>query len=112
MGLEKSAQLMQRNGIRKVGCSGEVRWSAECKATIGQVGAWIMRIFQSAKQDESVIWEWPTVRGSAMNPVDHPMAAEGKAPVGVTASYALGKHIGTQDTRKQEPDKEIIKRRG
>ena len=56
-----SAQLMAKEGdfaqVRLP--SGEVRMvRLECKATLVRWGTWIMRIFQSVKQDESVIWEY------------------------------------------------------
>ena len=56
----------------------------------------------------------PTVRGSAMNPVDHPHGGgEGKAPIGMPyAKTAWGKHAKGVKTRRQKwTDKLIIQRR-
>ncbi|MFO7296775.1 MAG: 50S ribosomal protein L2, partial [Clostridia bacterium] len=57
----------------------------------------------------------PTVRGSAMNPVDHPHGGgEGKAPIGLPAPVTpWGKPTLGYKTRKKnkESDKYIIKRR-
>ena len=57
----------------------------------------------------------PTVRGSAMNPVDHPHGGgEGKAPVGHTGPMTpWGKPAHGYKTRKtnNRTDKYIVKRR-
>ena len=58
----------------------------------------------------------PAVRGSAMNPVDHPHGGgEGKAPIGrPTPVTPWGQPTLGYKTRKKnkESDKYIIKRRG
>jgi len=81
------AQLMAKEGkyahIKLP--SGEVRLIlTECKATIGQVGNVDHENLSIGKAGRS---RWlgfrPVVRGSAMNPVDHPHGGgEGKAPIG------------------------------
>ena len=82
-----SAQLMAKEGkyahLRLP--SGEVRLVlAECRATIGQVGNLEHEIINIGKAGRT---RWmgirPTVRGSVMNPNDHPHGGgEGRAPVG------------------------------
>ena len=82
-----SAQLMAKEGkfaTLKMP-SGEMRYVlATCKATIGQVGNLeheIIRIGKAGKTRHMGVR--PTVRGSVMNPCDHPHGGgEGKSPVG------------------------------
>lgn len=82
-----SAQLMAKEGkyvlLRLP--SGEMRKvHAECKATIGQVGNLereIVTIGKAGRKRHMGIR--PTVRGSVMNPNDHPHGGgEGRAPIG------------------------------
>ena len=65
--------------------SGEVRLVlATCRATIGQVGNIENELIRSGKAGRSR-WKGirPTVRGSVMNPVDHPHGGgEGRTPIG------------------------------
>lgn len=65
--------------------SGEVRLIlATCRATIGQVGNIENELIRSGKAGRSR-WKGirPTVRGSVMNPVDHPHGGgEGRTPIG------------------------------
>ncbi|MEE1116052.1 MAG: 50S ribosomal protein L2, partial [Clostridia bacterium] len=82
-----AAQLISKeNGIAQVRLpSGEVRIiRLECKATIGQVGNVehdTVKIGKAGKTRHKGIR--PTVRGSVMNPCDHPHGGgEGKSPVG------------------------------
>ena len=115
-----AAQLMAKEGdfaqVRLP--SGEVRMvRLECKATIGQVGNLDhenISIGKAGRKRHMGIR--PTVRGSAMNPVDHPHGGgEGKAPVGRPAPVTpWGKPTLGYKTRKKnkESDKYIIKRRG
>ena len=81
------AQLMAKeNGTAQVRLpSGEVRIvRLECKATIGQVGNLeheTIKLGKAGKTRHKGIR--PTVRGSVMNPCDHPHGGgEGKSPVG------------------------------
>ena len=81
------AQLMAKeNGMAQVRLpSGEVRLiRLECKATIGQIGNIehdTVKIGKAGKTRHMGIR--PTVRGSVMNPCDHPHGGgEGKSPVG------------------------------
>lgn len=82
-----SAQLMAKEGnyalLRLP--SGEIRYiSINCKATIGQVGNLEhenITIGKAGRKRNMGIR--PTVRGSAMNPNDHPHGGgEGRAPIG------------------------------
>ena len=82
-----SAQLMAKeNGMAQVRLpSGEVRLVREnCKATIGQVGNTDWANIQIGKAGRKRHMGWrPTVRGSVMNPCDHPHGGgEGKSPIG------------------------------
>lgn len=114
-----SAQLMAKDGqyaqVRLP--SGEVRYiSMNCKATIGQVGNIDhenIRVGKAGKSRHMGIR--PTVRGSVMNPCDHPHGGgEGKAPVGRSGPVTpWGKPTLGYKTRKKskKSDKYIVKRR-
>lgn len=113
-----SAQLMAKEGklaiVRMP--SGETRYiPVVCKATIGQVGNLdheIIRIGKAGKTRHLGIR--PTVRGSVMNPCDHPHGGgEGKCPVGRPGPLTpWGKPTRGYKTRKKKntTDKFIIKR--
>lgn len=97
--------------------SGEVRMIlAACRATIGSVGNEQHELINIGKAGRS---RWmrkrPTVRGSVMNPNDHPHGGgEGKAPVGRKApSTPWGKPALGLKTRnkKAKSDKLIVRRR-
>jgi len=82
-----AAQLMAKeNGMAQVRLpSGEVRLiRLDCKATIGQVGNIehdTVKIGKAGRKRHIGIR--PTVRGSVMNPCDHPHGGgEGKSPIG------------------------------
>ena len=82
-----AAQLMAKEGrdaqVRMP--SGEVRIiRTNCKATIGQVGNLDHENIQIGKAGRKRHMGWrPTVRGSVMNPCDHPHGGgEGRAPIG------------------------------
>ncbi|MEG1857815.1 MAG: 50S ribosomal protein L2 [Pseudoflavonifractor sp.] len=82
-----AAQLMAKeNGMAQVRLpSGEVRYVREdCKACLGQVGNADHGNIQLGKAGRRRHMGWrPSVRGSVMNPCDHPHGGgEGKAPVG------------------------------
>jgi large subunit ribosomal protein L2 len=97
--------------------SGEVRMvSVNCKATIGQVGNIDhanIRIGKAGKKRYMGIR--PTVRGSVMNPVDHPHGGgEGKSPIGRPSPVTpWGKPtLGTKTRKKRKAsDNMIVKRR-
>lgn len=114
-----AAQLMAKeNGYAQVRLpSGEVRLiRLECVATIGQVGAHEhenIKIGKAGRKRHMGIR--PTVRGSVMNPVDHPHGGgEGKSPIGRPGPVTpWGKPTLGYKTRKKKnrTDKFIVKRR-
>ena len=90
------AQLMAKeNGLALLRLpSGELRNVSEnCMATIGQVGNIDHENVKIGKAGRKRNMGWrPTVRGSVMNPNDHPHGGgEGKSPVGRSGPcYPLG----------------------
>ena len=97
--------------------SGEVRMIlASCRATIGSVGNEQHELINIGKAGRS---RWmrkrPTVRGSVMNPNDHPHGGgEGKAPIGRKAPVSpWGQPALGYKTRnkKAKSDKLIVRRR-
>ena len=113
------AQLMAKeNGAAQVRLpSGEVRIvRLECKATIGQVGNLEHETIKLGKAGKTRhLGIRPTVRGSVMNPCDHPHGGgEGKSPVGRPGPVTpWGKPALGYKTRnkKARTNKFIIKRR-
>ena len=115
-----SAQLMAKEGryaqVRLP--SGEVRLvRLECKAAIGQVSNIDhenMSIGKAGRKRHMGIR--PTVRGSVMNPVDHPHGGgEGRSPIGRPGPVTpWGKPTLGYKTRKKknQSDKFIVRRRG
>ncbi len=113
------AQLMAKeNGVAQVRLpSGEVRIvRLDCKATIGQVGNVeheTIKLGKAGKTRHKGIR--PTVRGSVMNPCDHPHGGgEGKSPVGRPGPVTpWGKPALGYKTRnkKARTNKFIVKRR-
>ena len=114
------AQLVSKepNGLAQVRLpSGEVRWiRLECKATIGQVGNVehdTVKVGKAGKTRHKGIR--PTVRGSVMNPCDHPHGGgEGRSPIGHPGPLTpWGKPALGYKTRnkKARTDKFIVKRR-
>jgi len=85
-------------------------------ATIGQVGNADHQGIKIGKAGRNRWLGWrPTVRGSAMNPRDHPHGGgEGRAPIGLPGPKTpWGKPALGYRTRKPKPsDKMIVKRRG
>ena len=114
-----SAQLMAKEGkyahVRMP--SGEMRLiSVECRACIGQVGNLESENVKLGKAGRTRhMGVRPSVRGSVMNPVDHPHGGgEGRAPVGHTGPRTpWGKPAHGYKTRKtnNRTDKYIVKRR-
>ena len=113
------AQLMAKEGkyAHVKLPSGEVRLlPAGCKATIGQVGNVEHENITIGKAGRS---RWlgfrPKVRGSAMNPVDHPHGGgEGKAPIGRKSPLTpWGKPTLGYKTRSRnkKSDQFIVKKR-
>jgi hypothetical protein len=113
------AQLMGKEGkfaqLRLP--SGEFRLiHLECKATVGQVGNLTHELITVGKAGRSRhMGKRPHVRGSVMNPVDHPHGGgEGRTPVGRPApSTPWGKPALGLKTRKKnkKSNKFIVRRR-
>lgn len=97
--------------------SGETRMILlDCRATIGQVGNLDHELITIGKAGRSRwLGKRPTVRGSVMNPSDHPHGGgEGKAPIGRKSPVTpWGKPtIGYKTRKKNKPsNKYIIRRR-
>ena len=114
-----SAQLMAKEGVYALLRlpSGELRnVPASCMATIGQVGNLDHENVKVGKAGRKRHMGWrPTVRGSVMNPCDHPHGGgEGKSPVGRPGPVTpWGKPALGYKTRrtKKSSDKLIVKRR-
>ena len=115
-----AAQLISKeeNGMAQVRLpSGEVRFiRLDCKATIGQVGNLEhenVKVGKAGKTRHKGIR--PTVRGSVMNPCDHPHGGgEGRSPIGHPGPLTpWGKPALGYKTRnkKAKTDKFIVKRR-
>ncbi len=112
-----AAQIMAKEGdyahIRLP--SGEIRLiHLKCRATVGQVGNVEHELINLGKAGRA---RWlgirPTVRGTAMNPIDHPHGGgEGKSGPGRHPVTPWGKPtLGYKTRRKKPSDKYILKRR-
>lgn len=113
-----STQLMAKEGayatLRLP--SGEMRMvHIDCRATIGQVGNLDYENVSIGKAGRT---RWlgirPTVRGSVMNPVDHPHGGgEGRNPIGRNPVTPWGKPaLGAKTRKKKNPtNRFIVKRR-
>ena len=113
-----SAQILGHEGkyiiVRLA--SGEVRKILEtCKATIGVVGNEDWNLINKGKAGKTRwLGKRPTVRGSAMNPCDHPHGGgEGKCPVGRDAPRTpWGKRaLGVKTRRNKKASTKLIVRR-
>jgi len=113
-----AAQLMVKEGeyalVRLA--SGEMRRiRSDCLATIGQVGNVDHQSIQLGKAGRKRLLGWrPTVRGSAMNPRDHPHGGgEGRSPIGLPGPKTpWGKPaLGYRTRKPKASDKLIVKRR-
>jgi large subunit ribosomal protein L2 len=113
-----SAQLMAKDAdwaqVRLP--SGEVRRVLTvCMATIGQVGNSEHGTLNLGKAGRSRwLGKRPTVRGSVMNPRDHPHGGgEGKAPIGGQPQTKWGKPaMGKKTRRRKSTDRFIVRKRG
>jgi large subunit ribosomal protein L2 len=113
-----SAQLMAKQDdyaqIRMP--SGEVRMvHLDCMATLGQVGNVDHENIQIGKAGRArLMGKRPEVRGSVMNPRDHPHGGgEGKAPIGGQPKTPWGKPAQGYRTRKNKSTNQfIVRRRG
>ena len=96
--------------------SGEVRrFLGNCRATIGTVGNGDHSLVNIGKAGRT---RWmgirPTVRGSAMNPVDHPHGGgEGRAPIGRKSPMTPWgkKAMGVKTRKKKKASNDLIVRR-
>ena len=113
-----AAQLMAREGdyvmVRLP--SGEVRRvHADCMATVGQVGnAEHAQIKLGRAGRKRHLGRRPRVRGSAMNPRDHPHGGgEGRSPIGMPGPKTpWGKPtLGFRTRRRKDTNKYIVRRR-
>ena len=114
-----SAQLMAKEGkyVTLRLPSGEMRMvPKDCRATIGVLGNIDHNLINYGKAGRKRhMGIRPTVRGSVMNPNDHPHGGgEGKAPVGRPGPCTpWGKPaLGHKTRRKKASDKLIVRRRG
>lgn len=113
------AQLMAKEGrfaqLRLP--SGEFRLvHLECRATVGQVGNLTHELVTIGKAGKSRhLGKRPHVRGSAMNPVDHPHGGgEGRAPIGRPAPmtpWGKKSHGVKTRQRNKKSDAYIVRRR-
>jgi large subunit ribosomal protein L2 len=112
------AQVMARDGEKvtlKMPSGEQRQFLGRCMATVGQVGNGEMEGLMLGKAGRK---RWlgirPTVRGVAMNPVDHPMGGgEGRTSGGGPARSPWGKLAKGGKTRKprKASDRLILKRR-
>jgi large subunit ribosomal protein L2 len=95
--------------------SGEMRMvEASCKGTVGVVGNAEHELISLGKAGRN---RWlnkrPSVRGVAMNPVDHPLGGgEGKSSGGRHPVSPWGKPEGRTRKKGKASDKYIVRRRG
>ncbi len=112
-----SVQLMAKEGrhatVRLP--SGETRLvDATCKGTVGVVGNPEHELISLGKAGRA---RWknkrPSVRGVAMNPVDHPLGGgEGKSSGGRHPASPWGKKEGRTRKKNKSSNKYIVRRRG
>jgi len=114
----ESARLVAKEGDRATLKlpSGEMRMvSIRCRATIGQVGNVDHELVKWGKAGNTRYRGIrPTVRGSAMNPVDHPHGGgESKAPIGLPGPETpWGKPaLGKKTRNKRKPSSNLIIKR-
>lgn len=113
-----SAQVLAKVGeeVQLRMPSGEVRIVRyDCMATLGQVGNIDHQNISIGKAGRNrYLGKRPTVRGSVMNPRDHPHGGgEGKAPIGGQPKTPWGKPaMGYRTRRNKSTDKYIVRRRG
>jgi large subunit ribosomal protein L2 len=112
-----SAQVMAKEGsyaIIRMPSGENRRIHTACMATIGQVGNIDHQNIRIGKAGRNR-WKGirPTVRGSVMNPNDHPHGGgEGRAPRGMPPKTKWGKvALGKKTRRNPRTDKFIVRRR-
>jgi large subunit ribosomal protein L2 len=114
-----AAQLVVKEGeyaLVRLPSSEVRRIRSECLATIGQVGNVDHQNIKLGKAGRKRWLGWrPTVRGSAMNPCDHPHGGgEGRSPIGKPGPKTpWGKPaLGYRTRKAKASDQMIVKRRG
>jgi large subunit ribosomal protein L2 len=111
-----SVQLIAKEGSRATLRlpSGEMRMiTLDCRATVGEVGNAEAELISVGKAGRA---RWknkrPSVRGVAMNPIDHPLGGgEGKSSGGRHPVSPWGKKEG-RTRKKKSSDAMIVRRRG
>jgi large subunit ribosomal protein L2 len=112
-----SVQLMAKEGTKATLRlpSGETRLvPATCKATVGSVGNPEHELIAVGKAGRAR-WQRkrPSVRGVAMNPVDHPLGGgEGKSSGGRHPTSPWGQKEGRTRKKNKASNKDIVRRRG
>jgi len=112
-----SVQLMAKEGTMATLRlpSGETRLvPATCKATVGAVGNAEHELVQLGKAGRAR-WQRkrPSVRGVAMNPVDHPLGGgEAKSSGGRHPSSPWGKAEGRTRKKNKASNRYVVRRRG
>ena len=95
--------------------SGEMRLiPVGCRATVGEVGNKESELISVGKAGRSR-WQGkrPSVRGVAMNPIDHPLGGgEGKASGGRNPTSPWGKTEGRTRKKGKYSDAAVVRRRG
>ncbi len=113
-----SAQILGREGkyvMLRLSSGEQRKILGTCVATIGEVGnedSSLVKLGKAGRKRHMGIR--PTVRGSVMNPNDHPHGGgEGRAPVGRKAPMTpWGKPaLGYKTRKKKQSDKFIVRRR-
>ena len=113
-----SAQILGREGnyvMLRLSSGEQRKVLGTCMATIGEVGnedASLVKLGKAGRKRHMGIR--PTVRGSVMNPNDHPHGGgEGRAPIGRKAPVTpWGKPaLGYKTRKKKQSDKFIVRRR-
>ncbi len=113
-----SAQILGREGayvMLRLSSGEQRKVLGTCMATIGEVGnedASLVKLGKAGRSRHMGIR--PTVRGSVMNPNDHPHGGgEGRAPIGRKAPVTpWGKPaLGYKTRKKKQSDKFIVRRR-
>ena len=113
-----SAQILGREGnyvMLRLSSGEQRKVLGTCMATIGEVGnedASLVKIGKAGRRRHMGVR--PTVRGSVMNPNDHPHGGgEGRAPIGRSAPVTpWGKPaLGYKTRKKKQSDKFIVRRR-
>jgi large subunit ribosomal protein L2 len=110
-----SVQLVAKEGDRATLRlpSGEMRMvRLDCRATVGEVGNAEAELISVGKAGRAR-WKGkrPSVRGVAMNPVDHPLGGgEGKSSGGRHPTSPWGKKEG-RTRKKKQSDAMIVRRR-